>query len=153
SPAFANCKSLDQAPVGCHAATFAADRGYCPVSSTAHSLLSLPRPQSLDFGFCQPLPWERSVGMRTILLGPLIGACILAAGCGNPSGTYPVSGKVLYRGEPATGAVVTFVRRDAADRMHEQVPQGVVRDDGTFSLASPLGAGALPGEYAVLVEW
>jgi hypothetical protein len=60
---------------------------------------------------------------------------------------------VLYRGEPAAGATVSFVRKGAADRMREQVPQGVVRDDGTFSLGSPLGPGAAPGEYAVLVEW
>jgi hypothetical protein len=77
-------------------------------------------------------------------------ACV---GCGGRSGVYPVSGKVLYRGEPAAGATVTFVRKGATDRLQEQVPQGVVRDDGTFSLASPLGTGAPPGEYAVLVEW
>jgi hypothetical protein len=92
--------------------------------------------------------------MGKTLLGPLIGAWVLASfGCGNSSGTYPVNGKVLYRGEPATGATVTFVRKDTSDRMHEQIPQGVVREDGTFSLAGPLGAGALPGEYVVLVEW
>jgi hypothetical protein len=77
-------------------------------------------------------------------------ACL---GCGSSSGVYPVSGKVLYRGQPAAGATVTFVRKGATDRLQEQVPQGVVRDDGTFSLASPLGSGAAPGEYAVLVEW
>jgi hypothetical protein len=92
--------------------------------------------------------------MRKSLIAPLLGAWIFAsAGCGNSSGTYPVSGKVLYRGAPAAGALVTFVRRDASDRMHEQIPQGVVGEDGTFSLSGPLGAGALPGEYAVLVEW
>ena len=92
--------------------------------------------------------------MRNSLTGPLLGACMIASfGCGNSSGTYPVSGKVLYRGEPAAGATVTFVRRDTTDRMHEQTPQGVVREDGTFSLAGPLGEGALPGDYVVLVEW
>jgi hypothetical protein len=74
-------------------------------------------------------------------------------GCGNSAGIYPVSGKVLYRGAPAVGATVTFVRKDPATRLQEQTPQGVVRDDGTFSLASPLGTGAPPGKYAVLVEW
>ncbi len=34
------------------------------------------------------------------------------------------------------------------------VPVGVVQDDGSFSLSSSdLGSGALPGSYAVLVEW
>jgi hypothetical protein len=74
-------------------------------------------------------------------------------GCGNSSGIYPVSGKVLYRGQPAVGATVTFVRKGAANGMQDHVPQGVVGADGTFSLASPLGRGAAPGEYAVLVEW
>jgi hypothetical protein len=64
---------------------------------------------------------------------------------------------VLYRGEPAVGATVTFVRKGQQgtkqDRMQEHTPQGVVGEDGTFSLASPLGAGAVPGEYAVLIEW
>jgi hypothetical protein len=81
-------------------------------------------------------------------------ACVCAgSGCGNSAGIYPVTGKVLYRGEPATGATVTFVRQGATDRFQEHTPQGVVGDDGTFSLAGPLGSGAPPGEYAVLVEW
>jgi hypothetical protein len=84
-----------------------------------------------------------------LLLAASMFACI---GCGS-SGTYPVSGKVLYQGEPAVGAMVTFVRLGVTDRMQEQTPQGVVREDGTFVLASPVGAGAPPGEYAVLVEW
>jgi hypothetical protein len=92
--------------------------------------------------------------MRKSLVVTLLAAwAFTSTGCGSSSGVYPVSGKVLYRGGPAAGATVSFVRKGAADRMREQVPQGVVRDDGTFSLASPLGAGAAPGEYAVLVEW
>jgi hypothetical protein len=78
---------------------------------------------------------------------------VTCAGCGNSAGLYPVSGKVLYKGEPAAGATVTFVRKGAADRLQEQAPQGVVQEDGTFTLAGPLGPGASPGEYAVLVEW
>ena len=80
-------------------------------------------------------------------------ACFITAGCGGPNGLYPVSGKVLYHGEPASGATVTFVRKGAADRQQEQTPQGVVHEDGTFTLACPGGDGAAPGEYAVLVEW
>jgi hypothetical protein len=83
----------------------------------------------------------------------LVGWTFACSGCGNSSGIYPVSGKVLYHGVPAVGATVTFVRKGATERMQEQTPQGVVHDDGTFSLASPVGAGAPPGEYAVLVEW
>jgi hypothetical protein len=64
-----------------------------------------------------------------------------------------VSGKVLFNGEPAVGATVTFVRRGAADPLKEQTPQGIVGEDGTFTLNGPGGEGAQPGEYVVLVEW
>jgi hypothetical protein len=73
-------------------------------------------------------------------------------GCGNSNGQFPVTGKVLFKGEPAVGATVTFLRREA-DRHKESPVQGIVREDGSFALAGPNGPGALPGEYVVLVEW
>ena len=63
-----------------------------------------------------------------------------------------MSGKVRVNGEPAVGATVTFVKKGAAGPT-DQTPQGVVHEDGTFTLAGPAGDGATPGEYAVLVEW
>ena len=78
---------------------------------------------------------------------------LIGTGCGDSNGLYPVSGKLLYKGEPAIGATVTFVRKGGAGRMEEQTPQGVVQEDGSFTLAGPLGKGAQTGEYAVLVEW
>jgi hypothetical protein len=90
---------------------------------------------------------------KSLFVSLLVAFTFASIGCGNSAGIYPVCGKLLYRGEPAVGATVTFVRKGVTDRLQEQTPQGVVRDDGTFSLATPLGAGALPGEYAVLVEW
>ena len=91
--------------------------------------------------------------MRPRLSAALVAACLVAcAGC-NSSGLYPVSGKVLYNGEPAVGATVTFVRKGATDPLKEQTPQGVVGEDGTFTLSGPGGDGAPPGEYAVLIEW
>ena len=41
----------------------------------------------------------------------VLAAAIVAGGCGSPAGLVPVSGKVLYRGEPAAGAVVYFHRQ------------------------------------------
>ena len=76
-----------------------------------------------------------------------------SAGCGNSNGLYPVSGKVLYKGEPAKGAAVYFHRKKGTDPPQTHTPQGVVQEDGTFTLASPIGNGALPGEYVVLIEW
>ena len=60
----------------------------------------------------------------------LVACCALAvAGCG-PRGVYPVEGKVLYKGSPAVGAVVSFVPRDSAARAASHTAQGVVGDDG-----------------------
>lgn len=86
----------------------------------------------------------------------LAGGILAASGCGGSNGVYPVSGKVLYKGDPATGATVYFHRKGDkgdGDRLREHIPQGIVGEDGSFTLASPAGAGAVPGEYAVLIEW
>jgi hypothetical protein len=87
--------------------------------------------------------------MARLIVPALLLACL---GCGNSSGQFPVTGKVLYKGEPAAGATVTFLRKEA-DRRKESPVQGVVREDGSFALAGPGGPGALPGEYVVLIEW
>jgi hypothetical protein len=74
--------------------------------------------------------------------------------CGGSNRLYPVQGKVLYRGEPAVGAVVTFHRSDTGDTAPDQVAQGVVGKDGTFRLLTAgRGEGAAAGAYDVLVEW
>src|SRR5262245_52440361 len=78
----------------------------------------------------------------------------MAPGCGSPTGLVPVSGKVLYRGEPAAGAVVYFHRQAEPGSASGTIPYGVVEDDGTFSLSTDgLGRGARPGPYSVLIEW
>jgi hypothetical protein len=82
---------------------------------------------------------------RLFLAVTAAGWAITCSSCGNSNGTYSVSGKVLYKGEPAKGALVYFHRKGATDRFHEHVPQGVVGEDGAFTLASPTGEGALPG--------
>jgi hypothetical protein len=66
---------------------------------------------------------------------------------------YPVSGKVFCKGQPAAGATVCFAPKDAGNRFQSQAPQGVVGEDGTFTLASSAGPGAAPGDYVVLIEW
>jgi hypothetical protein len=90
---------------------------------------------------------------RCLSLAVAAAASVAAAGCGNANGLYPVSGKVLFKGEPAAGAVVYFHRNGVTNALHEQTTQGVVQEDGTFTLAGPAGTGAPPGEYVVLVEW
>jgi hypothetical protein len=91
--------------------------------------------------------------MRVLSFLMLSGWALSCAACGNSHGLYPVRGKVLFKGEPAVGATVTFVRKGTIDRLKEQVPQGVVAEDGTFRLKCSAGDGACPGDYAVLVEW
>jgi hypothetical protein len=82
-----------------------------------------------------------------------VACAAVCAGCTGSNERYPVSGKVLCNGAPAVGATVTFVRKGGTDQFADPTPQGVVEDDGTFTLAGPAGPGASPGEYAVLVEW
>jgi hypothetical protein len=73
--------------------------------------------------------------------------------CSQRNGLYPVYGKVTYMGEPAAGAFVHFLRA-GADPINDPAVMGVVKDDGSFTLVSgDLGQGAIPGDYAVLIEW
>jgi hypothetical protein len=73
--------------------------------------------------------------------------------CGNNDNLYPVAGSVIYRGEPARGAVVHFYRQ-GADQLNEHVIMGIVQEDGSFELVcGSLGKGAPPGDYDVLIEW
>jgi hypothetical protein len=78
---------------------------------------------------------------------------LTGASCGNKNNTYPVSGKVTYKGSPASGATVFFYRQ-GADSMNEHMIMGIVQDDGSFELVcGSLGKGAPPGEYDVVIEW
>ena len=79
--------------------------------------------------------------MRRRLFTVGLAAVALACGACNNNGQYPVSGKVTYHGEPAAGATVTFVRKGSADRFNETTPQGVVQEDGSFTLSGPGGDG------------
>jgi hypothetical protein len=84
----------------------------------------------------------------------VVASAIGAGGCGSPAGLVPVSGKVLYRGEPAAGAVVYFHRQAEPGSANDPIPYGIVEDDGRYSLSTDgLGNGARPGTYTVLVEW
>jgi hypothetical protein len=90
---------------------------------------------------------------RLLIFLAIASLTLLGSGCSGSNGYYPVTGKVLHQGEPARGATVYFYSQEQTDRMKEHVPQGVVGDDGSFTLASPAGSGARPGSYAVLIEW
>lgn len=79
----------------------------------------------------------------------------LALTCASCAGNkiYPVSGMVTYQGAPATGAAVFFYRT-GGHSMNEHTIMAIVQEDGSFEVVcGPLGNGAPPGEYDVLIEW
>ena len=77
----------------------------------------------------------------------------VAAGCGGDSGpaTYPVKGKVVYKGSgaPVTQGIVLF-------KSTTEPPvqaSGDIRPDGTFELDSNLGKpGTVAGEHRILIQ-
>jgi hypothetical protein len=101
---------------------------------------------------------EEKLPVRSgLFLLPRAAVCCLAfAGCGNPSGHYPVHGRVLYKGAPASGAAVYFHQEGpSATAIPMETPAvGIADDDGNFHLTRDgIGDGCPPGKYAVLVEW
>lgn len=93
----------------------------------------------------------RSALVSILFIGPLIPLC--AIGCGNKGPKlHPASGKVLYEGTAAEGAVVVFQPVDS--QSNALMPSGTVGADGSFQLTThPHGEGAPAGEYIVLVTW
>ncbi len=78
------------------------------------------------------------------------------AGCGG-GGLPQVRGKVFYKDEPASGAMVIF--HPVGDKSLNAVkPYGAVEADGTFRLTTRdqsqgIREGIIPGDYAVTVSW
>jgi hypothetical protein len=89
---------------------------------------------------------------RWVVAIPGIAWALACPGC-RPEGLHPVSGRVLYQGEPAAGATVYFHRAGAAAPAVDVIPTGVVGGDGRFRLASGDADGAPAGTYHVLIEW
>ena len=83
---------------------------------------------------------------------------LLTAGCGKPSvagrvAVVPVTGKVLFQGQPTPGALVAFHPLQGAQSTAPPA-QATVRQDGTFVLTTYTANDGVPaGEYKVTVEW
>jgi hypothetical protein len=78
---------------------------------------------------------------------------LVCTSCGGGGGLEPVRGKVLYKGEPAKGAVVSF-HPVAGNELDTIPPTGVAGEDGSFSLSTRKpDDGAAPGHYVVTVVW
>jgi hypothetical protein len=81
------------------------------------------------------------------------GALALTLGClGCSSGErlHPVSGKVLYKGQPLAGALVTLHPQGSNDPRVER-PNGFTQEDGTFTVTTGQKPGAPAGQYLVTV--
>jgi hypothetical protein len=77
---------------------------------------------------------------------------------GTAPGLSSVTGKLVCNGQPAAGAVLSFHRQGgdtpAPKDSTQLIPSAVVKDDGSFTVEThPLGFGAAPGKYAILVQW
>ena len=91
--------------------------------------------------------------MRKVIFCVTAALVLAGASCSNKDTIYPVSGQVTYKGAPASGAAV-FFHRQGGDPIDEPTILGIVQADGSFELVcGPLGKGAPPGNYDVLIEW
>ncbi|MBW3598219.1 MAG: DUF4198 domain-containing protein [Planctomycetes bacterium] len=87
--------------------------------------------------------------IRVSIAGSITCVALLAGGCGgvdHPT-THPVSGTVLYNGEPVADAVVSFQGENAT-----KLATGRTDAQGRFTLATyEPGDGAVPGKHQVTV--
>ena len=87
------------------------------------------------------------------LRGLLLSALLLVTSCSGSRAVYPVTGKVLFQGRPAVGAVVQFHPQDQSDA-NPVVPVGQVGADGSFRLTTYAHEdGAPAGRYVITVFW
>jgi hypothetical protein len=103
---------------------------------------------------------RRNIKLQRLLLACSTACLVLVAalGCGPGDGrvrVYPASGKVLVRGQPADGAVVTlYPTTPELQEAKVPPPTGTADGNGEFRL-STYGAddGAPAGEYQVTIVW
>jgi len=88
-----------------------------------------------------------------LLIVALIPMFVAIIGCEEPRvPVFPVSGKVTFKGQPATGAKVAL--HPVTGGIEGIAPYGRVGDDGTFTITvyEP-GDGAPEGDYVATVQW
>jgi hypothetical protein len=75
---------------------------------------------------------------------------VLGLSCSGSAALNPVRGKVVYKGQPLAGALVTFHPKGGGGL--KSVPStGLTKDDGTFAVVTGDKEGAPAGEYVVTV--
>lgn len=98
-------------------------------------------------------------GQRALLVAvlPLVIIALALSGCGSSKvpgevPTFPVAGKLAFKGKPAVGAFV--VLHPQSTDPNAPRPRATVQSDGTFALSSFREAdGAPPGEYVLTAQW
>ena len=89
---------------------------------------------------------------KSILVILSIMTLVFASGCGNKIKTYPVTGKITYKGEPLVGASVAFSPKVEGQGLPAL---GVTDSNGVYKLQTEKGrpyGGTTPGEYIVKVS-
>jgi hypothetical protein len=91
---------------------------------------------------------QATAGMLGLLLATVL------TGCGERTiPVVPVSGKVLFQGQPAPGAQVVL-HPVTADPSKVFAATGKALEDGTFKIGvNVAGDGAPPGDYVATVQW
>jgi hypothetical protein len=111
----------------------------CPIAYFCH----------LHSGETMNQSFSRRWASWTSLAGSLIAAGLLA-GCGESSGTLPVTGKVTKGGQPVAGAAVVF--EPSGSSKDAKSASGTTDASGVYKLTTFVnGDGALPGNYKVKI--
>jgi hypothetical protein len=90
------------------------------------------------------------------MIGLIVLGALLAPACNRSTvKLYPVTGKVLYKDQPADGAQIVFQPAGEENAQYQgPLPMAMVAPDGSFRLATdPHGEGAPAGNYNVLISW
>jgi hypothetical protein len=91
--------------------------------------------------------------VRAGLVVLLASTVLLLSSCSRSGSLHPVRGKVLVKGVPAKGAVVTFHPKGEDASITAQRPSGVADENGSFTLMTGSKPGAPAGDYMVTVVW
>lgn len=87
--------------------------------------------------------------VRFVLL--LLLVAVVSIGCSKANRNAPAKGKVLVAGQPASGAVLTFIMDGGGSEAVSG--SAIAGEDGSFSVQSNMLDGLPPGKYSVAITW
>ena len=97
--------------------------------------------------------------MTHVTAAALATLSLAATGCAKPPPTdrlptYPASGHIFYKGQPAKGAQVQLWALGGDLKLAASCPHATVEVDGSFKLTTyTTGDGAPVGAYGVTLRW